>query len=154
MSVSTSSTSTALGSETGANVLPVENSTCMPPSAETQSERELSSSAGLRSPPGLPHPSTSTSEQPTVQHQQPQAQLESTSALASDVSASQHTTADAQLRLDDVPSNSGVLKSMSIDLPMELPSNTPQTAPMEVCPPQHVVPPACLSLCNVTVCIM
>ena len=131
VSVSTSSTSTALGSEAGANVLPVENSTCMP-SAEAGSERELSSSGGLRSPPGLPHPSTSTSDQPQVQ---PQAQLESTSTLASDVSVTQQTSSDGQLRLDDVASSSGVLKSMSIDLPMELPSNTSQTATIEVSAP-------------------
>lgn len=103
--------------------------------SELQSERDISTNAGLRSPPGLPHPSASTSEPPQAKHQQPQAQLDSTVTtsaglpVANDVASSQAVTVENQLQLGDGPSSAGVLKAMSMDIPM---SSPPQTSIIEV----------------------
>lgn len=77
-------------------------------------------SAGLRSPPGLPHPSSSGEQQPVEP-------ASTTLPLPDEVASSQQSSIDSQLHLQEVPPSTTVLKPTSIELPLELPSRQTNT---------------------------
>lgn len=130
VSMSTSSSSGGIGGE-GGGLLPLEpspyRSSSEHPPTSSEGERELPSSAGLRSPPGLPHPSSNDQQQ----QQQPGDSASVTLAMKTEVAS---TSIETQLHLQEVTPSS-TLKPTPIELPIELPrpGNPPQTTSVEVC---------------------
>ena len=121
-----------MGGGEGATVLPLEHSPYSEHQIAAEGDTEIPVSAGLRSPPGLPHPSSSSSSG----EQQPMepAPTSLPPPLSDELSNSQQSSLDGQLHLQEVPSSTAVLKSTSIELPLDLPSRqtNPTTTAIEV----------------------
>lgn len=137
ISISTSSSSTGLAGGEGGTVHPLEHSPYSEHQLAAEGDTEVPTSAGLRSPPGLPHPSSSGDQQQVDP-------APSTLPLPDEVASSQQSSIDSQLHLPEVTSSTSVLKPTSIDLPLELPSRqtNPTTTAIEV----HVYVYVCTAL--------
>ena len=99
----------------------------------SEGEREVPTSAGLRSPPGLPHPASGPA--PSADQQVQREGTPNSLTMTNEVQSSQQTSMESQLSLQEVPSSSAVLKPSPIDLPMEVPkrqTNQTQTTAIEV----------------------